>query len=384
MGKLEIEERIRYPPFESYRFKPNLLPIASSKTIIKKGIKKSQINGILEQHPAPFIVGTEDSWLVQMRYLYNGKPIDVNANYSHPQSKIIPPNSLIDKQRIGWYLIPNKNHKTARQILNFAVSVLLITLAYLFVEPLLSYLGIPSIGTGRVRFGLLDYPALAVLVVPILFVPIVMRVLANFSDLVSQRNFLTSQPTNPEIIFHSNTKVSENLEVEVNFPDKKDSWKNMKILWRVGVLPPSRNSVIEALGRNSQGQPPPGFTTELPHHWTVDLDDGTGGGEDSPMQTTGVKGGLFLKPMRMMVQSKVLDYEGGKISIPPPSDDWPGSYFSDFIRIHWELIIIIERENKSELMWVQPLKVSQMPVSTKTTAIINSGRTETNHPLSTD
>ena len=93
----------------------------------------------------------------------------------------------------------------------------------------------------------------------------------------------------------------------------------MKILWRVGVLPPSRNSVIEALGRNIQGQPPPGFTTELPHHWTVDLDDGTGGGEDSPMQTTGVKGGLFLKPMRMMVQSEVLDYEGGKISIPTPS-----------------------------------------------------------------
>ena len=41
MGKLEIEERIRYPPFESYRFKPNLLPIASSKTLVKKGIKKS-------------------------------------------------------------------------------------------------------------------------------------------------------------------------------------------------------------------------------------------------------------------------------------------------------------------------------------------------------
>ena len=193
-----------------------------------------------------------------------------------------------------------------------------------------------------------------------------------------------TQPKNPEIIFYSNTKVKENLEVEVNFPDKKESWGDMKILWRVGVLPPSRSSVIEALGRNSDGQPPPGFTTELPHHWTVDLDDGTGGGEDSPMQTTDVKGGLFLKPMRMMVQSEVMEYTGGKISIPPPFGDWPGSYFSDFIRIHWELIIVIERENKSELMWVQPLKVSQLPVSTKTTAMINSGRTETNHPLSTD
>ena len=86
----------------------------------------------------------------------------------------------------------------------------------------------------------------------------------------------------------------------------------------------------------------------------------------------------------MMVQSEVMEYTGGKISIPPPFGDWPGSYFSDFIRIHWELIIVIERENKSELMWVQPLKVSQLPVSTKTTAMINSGRTETNHPLSTD
>ena len=265
MGKLEIEERIRYPPFESYRFKPNLLPIASSKTLVKKGIKKSQVNQILEQNPAPFLVGTEDSWIVQMRYLYNGEPIEVEANYGHPQSKIIPPDSLIDKQRNGWYLIPNKNHKTARKILNLAVSVLLITLAYLFIEPVLSYLGIPSIGTGRVRFGLLDYPALAVLVVPILFVPIIMRVLANFSDLVSQKNFLMTQPKNPEIIFYSNTKVKENLEVEVNFPDKKESWGDMKILWRVGVLPPSRSSVIEALGRNSDGQPPPGFTTELPH-----------------------------------------------------------------------------------------------------------------------
>ena len=44
------------------------------------------------------------------------------------------------------------------------------------------------------------------------------------------------------------------------------------------------------------GQPAPGLTTELPHHWSVDLDDGTGGGEDSPMQTTEIKGGLFLRP----------------------------------------------------------------------------------------
>ena len=71
----------------------------------------------------------------------------------------------------------------------------------------------------------------------------------------------------------------------------------MSILWRVKVLPPSRDALVDALGRDRNGQPAPGLTTELPHHWSVDLDDDAfSGGEDSPMQTTEIKGGLFLKP----------------------------------------------------------------------------------------
>ena len=38
MGKLMLEERIKYPPFESYRFKPELLPIAIKKTEIKHNV----------------------------------------------------------------------------------------------------------------------------------------------------------------------------------------------------------------------------------------------------------------------------------------------------------------------------------------------------------
>ena len=34
MPKLILEERVKYPPFESYRFKPELLPIAVKKTEI--------------------------------------------------------------------------------------------------------------------------------------------------------------------------------------------------------------------------------------------------------------------------------------------------------------------------------------------------------------
>ena len=156
----------------------------------------------------------------------------------------------------------------------------------------------------------------------------------------------------------------------------------MSVLWRVGVLPPSRDALVDALGRDRNGQPAPGLTTELPHHWSVDLDDGTGGGEDSPMQTTEIKGGLFLRPMRIMQQSKIVEVKDGITTIPPPSGDWPGTIFSPLIRIHWEMVIVINRGNNPELLWVQPLKVKHPALYCVTDAVVNSGRTETNHPLS--
>ena len=248
--------------------------------------------------------------------------------------------------------------------MNFSVSILRIALTYLFLEPVLSYWGIPSIGTGRVRFGLLDYPLLAVIVVPILFIPIFMRGGANFSDLIKQRRFLKSQPKPPKINFHSDTTSGGELVATIDFPETKENWKSMSVL-----------------GRKEHTQPAPGLTTELPHHWSVDLDDGTGGGEDSPMQTSEIKGGLFLKPMRIMQQSKIVDVLEGKTTIPAPNGNWPGTIFSPLIRIHWEMIVIIERDNLPELLWVQPLKVKHPALFCVTDAVVNSGRTETNHPL---
>ena len=45
---------------------------------------------MLEQNPAPFLVGTEDSWIVQMRYLYNGEPIEVKQNTATHKAKSFP------------------------------------------------------------------------------------------------------------------------------------------------------------------------------------------------------------------------------------------------------------------------------------------------------
>ena len=382
MPKLILEERVKYPPFESYRFKPELLPIAVKKTEIITNVSAKEACERIRNMPPPFRIGSKSTWLVERRYTLDDETLKLDEKHAQEMLESAPRDSIIDRQRNGWYLTPNVVHAQARKIMNFSVTVLLVALTYLFLEPLISTWGIPSIGTGRVRFGLLDYPLLAVVVVPILFVPIMMRVTANFSDLVKQRRFLKSQPAIPKIDFHSDTTSGGELVATIQFPEAKDNWKSMSVLWRVGVLPPSRKALMEALGRKENTQPAPGLTTELPHHWTVDLDDGTGGGEDSPMQSTDVKGGLFLRPMRIMQQSEIVNVAEGKTTIPPPKGNWPGTIFSPLIRIHWEMVVIIERENLPELLWVQPLKVKHPALFCVTDAIVNSGRTETNHPLS--
>ena len=382
MPKLILEERVKYPPFESYRFKPELLPIAVKKTEIITNVSAKEAYERIRNMPPPFRIGSKSTWLVERRYTLDDETLKLDEKHAQEMLESAPRDSIIDRQRNGWYLTPNVVHAQARKIMNFSVTVLLVALTYLFLEPLISTWGIPSIGTGRVRFGLLDYPLLAVVVVPILFVPIMMRVTANFSDLVKQRRFLKSQPAIPKIDFHSDTTSGGELVATIQFPEGKDNWKSMSVLWRVGVLPPSRKALMEALGRKENTQPAPGLTTELPHHWTVDLDDGTGGGEDSPMQSTDVKGGLFLRPMRIMQQSEIVNVAEGKTTIPPPKGNWPGTIFSPLIRIHWEMVVIIERENLPELLWVQPLKVKHPALFCVTDAIVNSGRTETNHPLS--
>tara|TARA_B100001287_G_scaffold192142_1_gene162406 strand:- start:551 stop:1705 length:1155 start_codon:yes stop_codon:yes gene_type:complete len=382
MPKLILEERVKYPPFESYRFKPELLPIAVKKTEIITNVSAKEAYERIRNMPPPFRIGSKSTWLVERRYTLDDETLKLDEKHAQEMLEAAPRDSIIDQQRNGWYLTPNVVHAQARKIMNFSVTVLLVALTYLFLEPLISTWGIPSIGTGRVRFGLLDYPLLAVVVVPILFVPIMMRVTANFSDLVKQRRFLKSQPAVPKIDFHSDTTSGGELVATIQFPEAKDNWKSMSVLWRVGVLPPSRKALMEALGRKENTQPAPGLTTELPHHWTVDLDDGTGGGEDSPMQSTDVKGGLFLRPMRIMQQSEIVNVAEGKTTIPPPKGNWPGTIFSPLIRIHWEMVVIIERENLPELLWVQPLKVKHPALFCVTDAIVNSGRTETNHPLS--
>ena len=325
-----------------------------------------------------FRLGSEDNWLIEQRYLLDGKPVDdskIKRKSHHLEHSKKP--LVVNKQRRGWYLTPNPIHSAVRRFISKAVVILLLALAYLFIEPVLRSFGIPGIGTGTVRIGLLDYPILAVVIVPLLFSPLALRVGANLADLVQQQNFIKSSPESPHIEIIEQPLAGNPLKLKIELPEIRDDWQKVQVTWRVGALSPAREEIFSLLGHAESKQPPPGLTTELPHHWEIGLDDGTGGGEEAPMERHEVKGGLFLRPMRIMEYGGKSDLKDGEITLEPPKLNWPGTVSSPIIRIHWELIVSIQRQKGGPLLWVLPLSVRHR----KENSLIespptNDGRTE--------
>ena len=354
---VRVNHRIRYPPFESSKLDASQIPIVEHSFDIEGPVVPG------------FQLGTQDSWLVE-RTIEGEHELDSGYHGEVPQ--------IIEKQRTGWYLLPHPIHAGARKFINFTVIILLFCLFYLFSTPLQSSLGIPVFGTGKVRLGLLDYPLLAVVLVPMMLVPIVLRVAANLRDLQRQKFFLRNSPPRPQIDVNI-LESGNNLKGTIFIENPLEDWTGMKVSWRVGILPPARHKVFAALNRDPSGQPPPGLTTALPHHWEEGLDDGTGMGEDAPMERHDVPGGVFLRPMRIMSSSKTIDVglEGGDMELETPKGDWPGTLYGGLVRVHWELIVHIERQNGGPLFWVEPLTVLHPEKAVVNTNInISDGRTE--------
>jgi hypothetical protein len=225
---------------------------------------------------------------------------------------------------------------------------------------------------------LLDYPSLAVIVVPLIFAPLIIRIAANLLDLRKQNKFLKRGLTPPQIEFIKPSISGQALEINLTFPEWDEGWEHVDVAWRVGVLPPARETLFRELGREERQQPPPGLATELPHHWEEGLDDGTAGGEDAPMELQNVKGGFYLRPMRIMATGGSQRWKDGEaLMLPSPDQLWPGSLNSDLIRIHWECIIRIQRKQEGALLWVQPLKVAHANTMMRITDLpLHDGRSE--------
>lgn len=376
MKPLYEQHRVRYPPFEAARWEAKSLPVATRKTLIGEFENdKAAIKAVGKRGPA-FRLGGEEDWLLERSYIYGDEALSTGV--ANPTLEENPYVRLIERQRRGWYLIPNPIHNILRSFINGVVIILLVCLFYLFISPVLLFLNIPVYGLETVRWGLLDYPALAVFVVPLIFAPLLLRVGANLVELRRQDVFLKRNTTRPRIDFVKPSVADEPLELRVSFPEWDETWNHVDAILRVGVLPPSREVLLETLEREPNRQPPPGLSTELPHHWEVGLDDGTAGGEDAPMERQEVRGGLFLRPMRIMVQGEPQRWiKGETLILKPPEPVWPGSVNTDLLRIHWECILRIDRNKGGALLWVQPLKVAHASDRVSLTDLpLHDGRSE--------
>ena len=148
MGQIKLEQRVRYPPFEPGRFAPETLPIATTTTEVSADVSPSDVVDFLSEQPPSFKLGTENNWLVEQRYIYDNEIFDdsnIKRKEGHIEERDIP--RMVKLHRQGWYLTPNPVHKAVRQFMSFSVVVLLLALAYLFIEPILSSMGIPGVGT---------------------------------------------------------------------------------------------------------------------------------------------------------------------------------------------------------------------------------------------
>ncbi|DAC14840.1 MAG TPA: hypothetical protein D7H86_02280, partial [Candidatus Poseidoniales archaeon] len=174
MVKKSITQSIRFPPFDSSNWIAEALPIT------KKEVTSSD-------YAPNFTIETKDGWHIQQ-----SSP-DKKGMYKGDFPEVV------HNRRVGWHLVPNKIHQRARKLIRYSVAVLLISLLYLAFTPLMEWVGIPTFGTRSVRLGLLDYPLLATIVVPMMLIPILMRIGANFHDLRRQNSFLKQAPHAPEI-----------------------------------------------------------------------------------------------------------------------------------------------------------------------------------------
>jgi hypothetical protein len=370
MAKWNIIHKVRYPPFDHHRWKAESVPTIEEK--VHTNLTTEQIK---KRYPE-FVIQSEEGWLLERSFVSDDKEKwNGNPSVLLDESAFV---NLVDQQRNGWYIIPNNLHSVARRLIHFAVILLLVTLTYLFIEPILSVIGLPSLGTKSIRLGLLDYPILSIVVVPFLLMPLLLRMIANFMDLRKQQEYFKNPAQSPIIELESQIQSGESLRGKCIIPERREDWKSVSIHWHVGTLSPSRKALVELSGRKLGEQPPVGLSTPLPHHWEEGLDDGTAGGEDAPMERQDIPGGVFLRPMRFSEEGgeQILG-EDGKFELSPPPSQWPGSVNSELLRIHWELILKIKRQNKMPLLWVMPIRV-QFPISKVDLddLVVNDSRTE--------
>ena len=351
-------QRLRFPPFEHTSVNPEGIPMV--EVIVESD----------SSPPPAFTIGQDDDWKVEWRAI---KPDDDFPTLNCEVSRV--PFDFITSSRSGWYIEPDPLHSLARKAIRPAVLIIIVSLLIHSLEPGLVASGLLSESfAGSYRIGPLDYPKLLFFSFPLFTIPIIFRIVANLRDIRRQNRYI-SQPLQD---LDTLTEVNSN-SLELWLKHTPVDVLPVRARIQVGMIVPEREKVLRALNREEGRQSSPGMSTSLPDRRITSGEElGTGVGESIPLAVAHQRL-LLLEPLRVMTSGEWVGLAGktGRITVPGPSDVWPGTIYSALIAVHWELVIEALRDDGTRMKWVKPILVPErenldpipdMPV--------RSGRTE--------
>ncbi len=323
-----MEELYRHPPFDPRRLKPTELdPV---------------VGPIDRAFGSNFRIETAEGWFVERRGLPDTGGDDL-------ESRAFP--SVVKAQRMGWFLEPRPLHRRLRRMVDSVGVVMLLTLLYLALAPGFDALNIPTFGTQSVRLGLLDYPLLGLIVVPLILLPLVLRLAVNVTDLRRQTHIMQDEALRLDIdVDHVNSEGSTSLTLEGQAAEHA-----VFASLQCGVLAPRRHHILNALNKHHGGQPPPGMTTALAGMEPA-MGDGTGLGEESPMRRHDWPGDVYRRPMRLAAQGGWKAVIDRHVEVEAPHGPWPGTMYDALVRIHWEVVVACDHPTHGRLLHVTPVR----------------------------
>jgi len=339
-----VEIQLRWPPFD-----PDTV-IASELPIAREYFRLSEETDT----PCAVKIGDESGFHVHRNIIRLSSGLAECLDWVTLSDRIP---GRVERERKGWFITPSKMHRDSRRLIPFAVIGIIASLAIHAFEPALVNWGwVDGSFAGSVRLGLLDYPVLLLIFLPIFFIPIMMRLLASVWDFQRTRKFRTNLPTTPVVNVHDDDCTREQISAQIDFPEIRDNWISAEARVQVGLLNPRRPMLLHALGRKEGQQNPPGISTPLAIRQYASSELGTGFGESTPLEGPDTKR-LFLSPLPVQKRGNAcpVPLEGGPLALTLPDGDWPGSEYHPLFATHWEIILRIERETDGPLLFVSPL-----------------------------
>ena len=94
--------------FEAARWEAEALPIAIRRFSLGDYATLEEAKEALRGQNPSFRLGSENEWLMERTFVYDGQEIVIEATDAEPEDN--PYVRLIKRQRRGWYLIPNPIH----------------------------------------------------------------------------------------------------------------------------------------------------------------------------------------------------------------------------------------------------------------------------------